>query len=223
MAELTVSLAEPLKEQASTADLAPLARLTKLTDFSLAGNQIDYLDLDPLAVLKKLQTLDLRSTGAAGSDLDDGNPHVVNGLTLTASANGGAVNATSLQLGVNVVGVGGDDSDQVEIDFGETGGNLFDIFKSLSKQDLLSIAELLLKKIKKNLTEKGIEFVISQELKEKIVELGYDPKFGAREMKRVIQDKIGNILAKALLANQLKRGDIIEVNIKDFSLDINPH
>ena len=104
--------------------------------------------------------------------------------------------------------------------------NRFDsvvIFKSLSKQNLLGIADLLLKKIKKNLTEKGIEFLITQELKEKIVEFGYDPKFGARELKRVIQDKIGNILAKALLANQLKRGDIIEVNIKDFSLDINPH
>jgi len=104
--------------------------------------------------------------------------------------------------------------------------NRFDsvvIFRSLSKQNLLGIADLLLKKIKKNLTEKGIEFIISQELKEKIVELGYNPKFGAREMKRVIQDKIGNILAKALLANQVKRGDILEVNVKDFSLDINPH
>ena len=104
--------------------------------------------------------------------------------------------------------------------------NRFDamvIFKSLTKQNLLDIAELMLKKMGENLTEKGINFVISQELKEKIVELGYNPKFGAREMKRVIQDKIGNILAKALLANQLKRGDTVQVNLKDFSLDINPH
>ena len=104
--------------------------------------------------------------------------------------------------------------------------NRFDamvIFKSLTKQNLLDIAELMLKKMGENLTEKGINFIINQELKEKIVELGYNPKFGAREMKRVIQDKIGNILAKALLANQLKRGDTVQVNLKDFSLDINPH
>ena len=104
--------------------------------------------------------------------------------------------------------------------------NRFDamvIFKSLTKQNLLDIAELLLKKMGEKLTEKGINFVISQDLKEKIVELGYNPKFGARAMKRVIQDKIGNILAKALLANQLKRGDTVQVNLKDFSLDINPH
>ena len=104
--------------------------------------------------------------------------------------------------------------------------NRFDavvIFKSLTKQNLLDIAELLLGKMKENLAGKGIDFVINQEIKEKIVELGYNPKFGAREMKRVIQDKIGNVLAKALLANQLKRGDMVQVNLKDFSLDINPH
>ena len=104
--------------------------------------------------------------------------------------------------------------------------NRFDamvVFKSLTKDNLFDIAELLLKKVKKNLAKKSIEFLITKELKEKIVELGYNPKFGAREMKRVIQDKVGNALAKALLANQVQRGDKIEVNPEDFSLRINPY
>jgi ATP-dependent Clp protease ATP-binding subunit ClpA len=54
----------------------------------------------------------------------------------------------------------------------------------------------LLKKIQKQLKEKDIDFVITEPLKEKIVELSYDPKFGAREMQRVIQEKVGNVLAK---------------------------
>ncbi|XOB46359.1 MAG: AAA family ATPase [Candidatus Nealsonbacteria bacterium] len=103
--------------------------------------------------------------------------------------------------------------------------NRFDavvVFKSLTKENLFDISELLLKKVKKNLAQKSIEFVITPELKEKIVELGYEPKFGAREMQRVIQDKVGNVLAKALLSNQIKGGDSIEINPEDFTLRINP-
>jgi ATP-dependent Clp protease ATP-binding subunit ClpA len=64
--------------------------------------------------------------------------------------------------------------------------------------------------------------VITKELKKKIVELSYNPKFGAREMRRVMQDKISNILAKALLGNKIQKEDRIEIDPKDFSLKINP-
>lgn len=99
--------------------------------------------------------------------------------------------------------------------------NRFDavvVFRPLSKENLLDIAELHLLQIKKNLKERGIEFQITQPLKEKIVELGYDPTFGARQMKRVIQDKVENALAKALLAEEIKRGDKVEVSVEDFSV-----
>ena len=103
--------------------------------------------------------------------------------------------------------------------------NRFDamvIFKPLSKENLLDIADLLLQKLKKNLKEKEIEFTITQELKEKIVELGYDPTFGARQMRRVIQDKIENVLASAILSGQLKRGNKVEIAPEEFKLKINP-
>jgi len=102
--------------------------------------------------------------------------------------------------------------------------NRFDaviVFKSLTKENLLDIAELLLQKLKKNLKEKEIEFIITQPLKEKITELGYHPIFGAREMRRVIQDKIENVLASALLSGQLKRGDRVEIDPTEFKLKIN--
>lgn len=101
--------------------------------------------------------------------------------------------------------------------------NRFDavvVFKVLTKENLLGIAELLLQKIKKNLAQKDIEFVITEPLKEKIVELSYDVVFGARNMQRVIQDKIGNILAQAILSNKLKRGDRVEIDPKEFNLKI---
>jgi ATP-dependent Clp protease ATP-binding subunit ClpA len=103
--------------------------------------------------------------------------------------------------------------------------NRFDgviIFKPLTKENLLAVAELLLQKLKKNLKEKEIEFIITPELKEKIVELGYDPVFGARQMRRVVQDKIENVLAEAILADEIKKGEIVTVEPKKFKLVINP-
>lgn len=102
--------------------------------------------------------------------------------------------------------------------------NRFDavvVFSPLSKEHLLKISELMLQKLKKNLKEKGIDFVISLPLKEKIVELSYDITFGAREMKRVIQDKVENVLAQALLSDELKRGNSVEVDPDGFKLKIN--
>ncbi len=102
--------------------------------------------------------------------------------------------------------------------------NRFDavvVFWPLSKENLLDIAQLLLTSLKKNLEEKGIGFKITEPLKEKVVELGYNPTFGAREMRRVIQDKIENVLATALLAGSLTRGQSVEINPEDFSLIIN--
>ncbi len=102
--------------------------------------------------------------------------------------------------------------------------NRFDavvIFKPLSKKNLLDISELIMVKLKKGLKQKGIEFIVTEPLKEKIVELGYDPTFGARQMKRVVQDKVENVLASALLSGELKRGDKVEINPESFSLMIN--
>lgn len=102
--------------------------------------------------------------------------------------------------------------------------NRFDdvvVFQPLSKKHLFAISELMLRKLKKNLKEKDINLIITEDLKRKIVDLGYNPIFGAREMRRVIQDKIENVLASALLSNELKRGDSVIVLSDNFELKIN--
>jgi len=102
--------------------------------------------------------------------------------------------------------------------------NRFDdvvVFQPLSKEHLLAIAELMLTKLKKNLKDKDVNFIITEDLKKKIAELGYNPIFGAREMRRVIQDKVENVLANALLSNELKRGDSVMVLPDNFKLKIN--
>ena len=97
--------------------------------------------------------------------------------------------------------------------------NRFDamvLFKPLTQEHLLAISHLMLKKLQKNLKEKGIDFVITEPLKAKLVELGYDPVFGARPMRRAIQDNVENALAVGLLNGKLKRGDRVEINPEGF-------
>lgn len=99
--------------------------------------------------------------------------------------------------------------------------NRFDgvtVFTPLNKQNLLDIVGLLLGKLKKNLDDKGIKFNVSEELKEKIVKLGYNPTFGAREMKRIIQDKIESVLAMAILEEKIKKGDEVSIDYKNFTI-----
>lgn len=101
--------------------------------------------------------------------------------------------------------------------------NRFDgviVFKSLTQSDLLQIAQLQLNKIAANLKDKKITFIITEELKNKIVALGFHPVFGAREMKRVIQDKVENSIAKALLSDKIRPGIAFEINPETFSVVI---
>ena len=99
--------------------------------------------------------------------------------------------------------------------------NRFDgviLFTPLSEQHLIQIAELMLKKLQYNMQEKGIDFVITEPLKAKIAKLGYNPTFGARNMRRVLQDKVENALAVALLADKVKRGQRITVDPATFEV-----
>ncbi len=99
--------------------------------------------------------------------------------------------------------------------------NRFDaavIFNPLTKENLMQIAQLMLSNLAKSLKEKEIEFVITEELKAKIVEISYKPEFGAREMRRMVQDKVENEIAKAIISDTIVKGDKIEINPDEFKI-----
>jgi len=101
--------------------------------------------------------------------------------------------------------------------------NRFDatvIFNPLTKDNLMDIAQLMFSDLAKNLKEKYIDLIVTDPLKEKIVELSYKPEFGAREMRRVMQDKIENQIAQALLSDKIVKGDKIEINPDNFEVII---
>lgn len=95
--------------------------------------------------------------------------------------------------------------------------NRFDgiiVFKPLSEENVLAIATLMLKKIKKNLGEKGINLKADKDGVAILAHEGYDPKFGARPLRRLLQDKIEDNIANKILGGELKRRDTIVINAK---------
>lgn len=72
-------------------------------------------------------------------------------------------------------------------------------FKSLEKEDLLKIVDLMLNELNETLKEQGLKLEISLEVKEKLVELGYVPEFGARPLRRVIQEQLEDKIADFVL------------------------
>ena len=100
--------------------------------------------------------------------------------------------------------------------------NRFDgiiVFKPLSPDDVFEITTLMLKKIKKNLAEKGIDFKADKDGVAVLAKAGYDPKFGARPMRRLLQERVENIIANQILSGGLKRRDTVVIN-PDASLEI---
>ncbi|HEV2123786.1 MAG TPA: ATP-dependent Clp protease ATP-binding subunit [Chloroflexota bacterium] len=85
------------------------------------------------------------------------------------------------------------------------------VFRALSKQDVLNIVDIELQRVHKQLKEQQLTMEITQEAKEWLVEKGYDPDFGARPLRRVIQNSIEDELAERLLSGHLKPGGAIQV------------
>ena len=89
--------------------------------------------------------------------------------------------------------------------------NRFDeliIFEALNKDNLNKIIDLQIKEINERLKEKDIEIVLSKEAKEFLIEKGYDPAYGARPLKRVIQKYILDELALEMIKGKIKSGKI---------------
>lgn len=93
--------------------------------------------------------------------------------------------------------------------------NRFDgviVFKPLTKENVADITMLILNKTKKMLKAKGMGLRIDREGAYKLAEQGFDPKFGARPLKRLLQEKVDNIIANKILAGELQRRDTVIID-----------
>ena len=74
-------------------------------------------------------------------------------------------------------------------------------FSALSKENLLTIVDLMLDNVNQRLANNGIHLSVTEKVKEKLVDLGYDPKMGARPLRRTIQDHIEDAITDFYLEN----------------------
>ena len=89
------------------------------------------------------------------------------------------------------------------------------MFRPLSKSDIRKIVEIQFELIKKRLGESGIKLDISEKALNRLSKLGYDPQFGARPLKRVLQREILNELSKQILSGKVNKDSVIFVDMKN--------
>ena len=102
--------------------------------------------------------------------------------------------------------------DEIKKSFRPEFVNRFDgviVFKPLGLKEVLAIARLLLRKVAKQLKAKGINLQSTDEAIKELAELGFDPQYGARPLRRVIQEKVSDSLANFLLTGKIGRRDTV--------------
>lgn len=87
------------------------------------------------------------------------------------------------------------------------------LFKPLTKKEIRKIVDIQLERVQKQLSEREITIVVSDDAKDWLAQAGYDVTFGARPLKRVIQKYLVNPLAQELLAGKFGNGDTIKVDV----------
>jgi ATP-dependent Clp protease ATP-binding subunit ClpB len=92
------------------------------------------------------------------------------------------------------------------------------VFHQLTREQLGGIVEIQLRHLKTRLADRGISLVVSEEAMRALCEEGYDPQFGARPLKRVIQHKLENAIALGILQGDYEAGDTIEVGYSKDNL-----
>jgi ATP-dependent Clp protease ATP-binding subunit ClpC len=94
--------------------------------------------------------------------------------------------------------------------------NRFDainVFKPLGMPEVIEIAHLMIKKIAKGLQEEGVTLEVTPAAIEELAQAGFDPQFGARPLRRVIQERLSNILANMKIQNQFRRGERVVFDV----------
>jgi ATP-dependent Clp protease ATP-binding subunit ClpB len=87
------------------------------------------------------------------------------------------------------------------------------LFRRLSRNDMGAIVTIQMARLQSRLAERGISLSLDEAAQNWLAAQGYDPQFGARPLQRVIQNKVQNPLAEALLDGRLQDGDVIAVGL----------
>lgn len=101
--------------------------------------------------------------------------------------------------------------------------NRFDeivIFRPLNQGELRQVIDLILKGVNKTLAPQHLSIEVDDDAKDFLVEKGYDPRLGARPMRRIVQKSVENIIAKKMLANEAAPGSTLRITLEEVENSI---
>jgi len=87
------------------------------------------------------------------------------------------------------------------------------VFQTLSEEDLGQIVELYIERLQRRLGERRLELAVTPDARSWLAERGYDPIYGARPLRRLMQNEIDDRLATGILAGQIRDGDTVRVDL----------
>ncbi len=93
------------------------------------------------------------------------------------------------------------------------------VFRSLSRQEIGMIVELELRPLRNQLAEQEITLQLTESARDRIAEEGYDPDYGARPLRRAIQNELQDPLSESLLANDFVPGDVVQADYREIIND----
>jgi ATP-dependent Clp protease ATP-binding subunit ClpB len=94
------------------------------------------------------------------------------------------------------------------------------VFSALSEEDLGQIVELYIERLQKRLSERRLELAVTPQARTWLAERGYDPIYGARPLRRLMQHEIDDRLASAILNGSIRDGDVVRVDLHGDELSV---
>ncbi|AHB87491.1 ATP-dependent Clp protease ATPase subunit ClpC [Thermosynechococcus sp. NK55a] len=89
------------------------------------------------------------------------------------------------------------------------------VFRQLTKDEVKQIADILLKEVFSRLTEKGITLEVTERFKERLIDEGYNPSYGARPLRRAIMRLLEDTLAEEMLSGRIREGDTALIDVDE--------
>ncbi|HEU5230261.1 MAG TPA: AAA family ATPase, partial [Ktedonobacteraceae bacterium] len=94
------------------------------------------------------------------------------------------------------------------------------IFHKISREQMKNIVDIQINRLRPRLAERHITLHLTDAARDLLAEEGYDPQFGARPLKRVIQKEVENRIARGILDGSIRDGDDVEIDAKDGKLSM---
>jgi len=95
------------------------------------------------------------------------------------------------------------------------------LFHGLERSQLRQITELMLEDVRRRLHAQGVSLDVSDDAKDWLANKGYQPEFGARPLRRVIQREVDRQLSRMLLGGELSPGQTVQITTRDGRLEFN--